>query len=94
MAGNYTHMAALGTLVIASHPSILRGININTKGATANTLTLFDNAGAASGAIVAVIDTTAGPASYYFGSTGAQLDNGLTAVMATGTAADVTFIFD
>jgi hypothetical protein len=93
MSANYAHLAANATVNVAKNPCTLYSVTINTKGAASNTLTLYDNASAGSGTIIAVIDTTAGPSSYQFGATGIQLGNGLTAVMATGTTADVTIAF-
>jgi len=60
---------------------------INSKGATANTLTLYDNATAASGTVIAVIDTTSNVGDIQYEI---LAKNGITAIMAAGTAADVT----
>jgi hypothetical protein len=87
IGGNYTHLNANGTVTIQAQ--ILVGVIFNTKGAAANVLTLRD--GSASGTIIAVIDTTAPTAGWLH--YGAQLLGGaLIAVLATGTAADVTII--
>lgn len=85
--GNYTHIAANGTTPITAQ--VLVGLQINTKGAAANVLTLRD--GDVNGLIIAVIDTVTPSAGWLH--YGAQLLNGkVTAVLATGTAADVTII--
>ncbi len=87
-AGSYSfsHLNANGTTVIRTGAGMLGNVTINTKGATANTLTLYDNT-AASGTVIAVIDTTAQVQVLNFE---VAFATGLTAVLATGTAADVT----
>jgi hypothetical protein len=82
----FVHLNANGTTVVQAGAGVLQGININTKGASANTLTLYDNT-AASGTVIAVIDTTGGTAALRFD---VKFATGLTAVLATGTAADIT----
>jgi hypothetical protein len=89
-ANNYAHLNANATTVLANTSCILAGVTINTKGATANTLTLYDNT-AGSGAVIAVIDTTANVGFIQFQNI--LCKNGLTAVIASGTAADVTIAF-
>lgn len=82
----YTHLNALGTTTIKSGAGTLRGVTINTKGATANTCTIYDNT-AGSGTVIAVIDTTREQAFYPFD---VQFGTGLTIVLAAGTSADIT----
>jgi hypothetical protein len=77
------------TTVVKTGSGHLHAVCINTKGATANTLTLFDNT-AGSGTKLGTFDTTA--------ATGCLLLDvvfltGLTAVTAAGTAADLTLSF-
>lgn len=81
-----THIAADGTTAIASQTIYLSHVTINTKGALANTVTLYDGT-VAQGVILAIIDTTVSIGTLLYDVT---LMNGLTVVMATGTAADVT----
>lgn len=74
---------------IKTTPGTVAGISINTKGATANLLTLFDGTGG-SAKTIAVIDTTSAVESidlFYcrFGS--------LYYTLAGGTAADVTVYY-
>lgn len=84
----YTHLNTNATTTISSGDTRLFLVTINTIGATANVLTLSDTT---TGAVIAVIDTTrAGIAFYDFG--GIRVSGGVKAVMATGTAADVTII--
>lgn len=89
MAKQYVNISTNQTLVIKQVPGVLGHVVINTKGASANVLTLYDNT-AASGTVIAVIDTTdSTPREYNL-----SLQKGLTAVLATGTAADVTITFE
>jgi hypothetical protein len=83
---NYTHLSGNGTTTLKGGSGGLFGVTVNTKGASGNTLTLYDNTGA-SGTVIAVIDTTAQVGVLNFG---VGFSTGLTAVLATGTAADVT----
>jgi len=82
--------ANAATTVIKSGPGTLIRVCINTKGASSNILTLYDNASAASGTKIATIDTTTAVGTLTY-----ELDflNGLTVGLATGTAADVTISF-
>lgn len=87
----YARITANGTTPIKySGMTKLNWVIINTKGASSNVLTLRD--GAADGKIVGVIDTTGGLGSLNYG--GMLLSNGLTAVTATGTCADITITYD
>lgn len=83
---SFSNLAANATTTIKSGPGVLAWVSINTKGATGNTLTIYDNT-AASGTKIATIDTTAQLGQIYFGVT---FSTGLTVVSATGTAADFT----
>lgn len=87
----YARLTANGTTPVKySGATKLNKIIINTKGASSNTLTVRD--GAADGIIVAVIDTTTSIGTINFGDV--LLKYGLTLVSATGTAPDVTVIYD
>jgi hypothetical protein len=83
---SYQNLNANGTTVIKSAPGWLHSLTINTKGASGNTATIYDNT-AASGTKIATIDTTAQIQSLLFD---AAFTTGLTIVLATGTAADLT----
>lgn len=72
-----------------SQAGILRRIVINTKGATGNTLTIYDNT-SASGTKIGTIDTTVSPGAINFEC---NFSTGLTVVTATGTCADVTVVY-
>ena len=84
------NLTANGTTTILAEPGKLGKVVINKVGATANTLTLYDNT-AASGTVIATIDTTiaAAPTREYH----CRCAVGLTAVLAAGTSADVTITF-
>ncbi|HEY7309450.1 MAG TPA: hypothetical protein VH643_08845 [Gemmataceae bacterium] len=85
-AFNYTHLNANGTTTIKSGPGMLHTLTINIKGATGNTITLYDNT-SASGTVIAVVDPTQNLITLDFD---VAFVNGLTVVLATGTAADIT----
>ena len=75
---------------IKSGAGILHRVCVNTKGASANTATLYDNT-TATGTIIAVIDTTTANVAcmdYDLGFT-----TGLSVLTATGTAADLTIVY-
>lgn len=83
----FTHIAAgTATTTVVSRNGTLHGITINTKGATGNTLTVYDNT-AGSGTVIAIIDTTGATANLIYD---VQFVNGLTVVSASGTGADLT----
>jgi hypothetical protein len=85
-AFNYTHLAANGTTVIKSSGGMLHTITINIKGSSSNTITVYDNT-SGSGTVIAVIDPTANLVTLDFD---VQFNTGLTLVIATGTAGDIT----
>lgn len=85
----YNHQNANGTTVIKSGPGVLASVTINTKGASSNTLTVYDNT-AGSGTVIAVIDTTTALGTIPYDII---YNTGLTIVLATGTAADVTVAY-
>lgn len=82
----FTRINTNTTTVVKSGAGSLQNFTINTKGASANTATLYDNT-SASGTIIAVIDTTSANQSLFYN---VAFNNGLTIVTATGTAPDVT----
>ncbi len=87
--GKATNLNSNATTVVQSVPCVLKRVTINKKGASSNTLTLYDNASAGSGTVIAVIDTTTSPMTLDFDCI---CKNGLTAVMGTGTSADITVV--
>lgn len=84
----YINITSNTSTQIKSGPGFLHQVVISTKGATGNTLKLFDNT-ACSGAAIATIDTTAGVDHLY----DVQFNTGLCALSATGTAGDFTISF-
>lgn len=85
-AFNCTHLNALGTTTLKSGPGVLHTLVLNSKGASGNTLTLYDST-SGSGTVLAVVDATQNVASLTYD---VNFTTGLTAVLATGTAADVS----
>lgn len=75
-------------LTLKSGAGTLHSVTINTAGAAANVLTLYDNT-AASGTKIATIDTTTARTLTY----DLAFATGLEAVVATGTAADITVTY-
>jgi hypothetical protein len=84
---NYTHLSANGTTTIKSGGGLLHTITINAPGPGGNTLTVYDNT-AGSGTVIAALSTNVGyPVTLLYDL---QFTTGLTVVLATGQAADVT----
>lgn len=89
-ANSYKHISAnTGGVAVCANACVLKRVTINTKGATSNLLTLFDNPSAASGNVIAAIDTTTGVDSLEYD---VQCLTGLFAVLAAGTPADLTIV--
>jgi len=89
---SYQNVAAgTATTVVKSGAGTLVSITINTKGASSNTLTVYDNT-AASGTKIATIDTTGASTTLFFGN-GVAFATGLTCASATGTGADYTVAY-
>jgi len=87
----YVRIAAgLATTIVKYGPGTIKRININTHGAGANTLTVYDNI-AASGTVIALIDTVAAGEEKEYN---AEFFTGLTVVSATGTGADLTIEYE
>jgi hypothetical protein len=82
----YTHIAANGTTALTTKAGFLHAVTINTKGASSNVLTLTDPNAPGGSATIAVIDTTSQVTTLRFDISFSSL----TAVLGTGTAADVT----
>jgi hypothetical protein len=91
----YAHANANGTFPVVTFPGKLRGVTVNTKGASSNTLTLYEGNTAAVTAetapVIAVIDTTANVGTLFYDVVTMA---GVTGVLATGTAADVTVVVE
>jgi len=89
-ADSYRNITTNTTTTVKSGAGTLVRIVINSKGAAANTATIYDNV-AASGTRIGTLDTVSGAlASIEYGCAFAT---GLTIVTATGTAADLTVVY-
>lgn len=77
------------TTTVQTGPTCFRSVTINTKGASANTLTIYDGT-AATGIKIATIDTTAAQVTLTYN---VQCLTSLTCVSATGTGADYTVVY-
>lgn len=88
---DYEYISTNTTTTVKSGAGHLKAITVGTKGASSNTMTVYDNT-AGSGDIIAVIDTTGGSAEQTF-HFDCEFTNGLTIVTATGTAAKATIIY-
>lgn len=92
--GTYLHVSAntaAGGAVVSPNPgAILIRVVINTVGSASNQLTIYDGQ-STSGKVVAVVNTTnnAIPALEY----GIVAPGGLWYTLLTGTAADLTFVY-
>ena len=85
-AFNYANLSANGATTLSTAPVLLHSVVVNALGAASNTLTLSDGANT-----IATIDTTqTGMALRLYD---VQCRSGLTATLATGTAANVTICF-
>ncbi len=85
----FSNITTNTTTTVKSGAGILHKVCINTKGASANTATIFDNT-AGSGTKMGTLDTTADTACKVYD---AAFATGLTVVTATGTAADLTVVY-
>jgi Tfp pilus tip-associated adhesin PilY1 len=89
LAFGYNHITTNTTTTVKKGSGVLHAIVINTKGASANTVTIYDNTSASS-PVIAVLDSTSAVGSLNFD---AYFSTGLTIVTATGTAPDMTVIY-
>ena len=79
----YSHLAANATTTVKTGSGVLHSISINTKGASANVITVYDNT-AGSGTAIAIIDSTAAIGTLFYD---VVFNTGLTIVIGMGTAA-------
>lgn len=89
LAFGYKNITTNTTTTVKGGSGILHAIVINTKGATANTATIFDNT-TNSGTKIGTMDTTTGVGTILYD---ARFGTGLTIVTASGTAPDMTVVF-
>lgn len=86
VGGTAANITTNTTTTVKTGAGVLNSISINTKGASSNTATIYDNT-AGSGTKLGTIDTTAAIGQINYGI---AFSTGLTIVTATGTAADLT----
>lgn len=86
---SYASITSNATTTVKSGAGFLHRIVINTKGASSNTATIYDNT-AGSGTKIGTLDTTGGTASLTYNC---AFSTGLTIVTSTGTSADLTVIY-
>lgn len=84
-----TPMTTNTTSLIRTGATLLHGITINTKGASSNTIKIYDGT-SASGTLKATIDSTVTVGLWAYDMV---LDTGLFVAVATGTAADITVLW-
>lgn len=87
---NYLNINSNATTVVKKGRGVLVGITVNTAGASANTVTIYDNT-AASGTKIGSVGAPLAVGFYNFGNL--QFTTGLTIVTATGTAPDMTVVY-
>lgn len=88
---NFANINTNTTTILKLGAGTLRRIIINTNGATNNIATVYDNT-AGSGTLIATINTTAAVGGVF--EYNLDFSVGLTIVTATGTAANITVIYD
>ena len=86
--GKYTYIPGNSTVVVSDIPCTLISVNINNQGSGGNTLTIYDNT-SASGTPMAVIDTSEAKDTINYSCI---MKVGCTAVLATGTTANITIV--
>ncbi len=86
---SYSNISTNATTAVKASAGTLHSITINTKGASSNVATVYDNT-AGSGTKIATLDTTLGQSTLVYDIAFAT---GLTIVTATGTAADLTVAY-
>lgn len=86
---SFSNITTNTTTTVKSGAGFLHTVCVNTKGATANTATIYNNT-AGSGTKIGTLDTTASVGCQTYD---AAFSTGLTIVTATGTAADLTVTY-
>lgn len=86
---SFHRSASNATTTIKSGAGVLKRVTVNTLGSASNTCTIYDNT-AGSGTIIAVIDPTLAQGTFEYDLV---FSTGLTIVTATGSAADLTLVY-
>lgn len=87
---HYAHITSNTTTVCKRGGGTIHRITINAKGGNNNTATIYDNT-AASGTVIGVLDTTTSLQAIEYDL---DFQTGLTIVTATGSAPDITVVYD
>ncbi|MBI1198383.1 MAG: hypothetical protein GC203_11020 [Phenylobacterium sp.] len=87
---SFRHVTTNTSTDVKTSAGILHKVVINTAGASSNTLTLYNDTTGGTSNAIAVIDTTSGIDTLAYDL---HFGNGLQAVTATGTAADITIVY-
>lgn len=86
---SYSHISTNTSTQVKSAAGYLMGISINTAGASANTITLYDNTSCATTVIGVIDGTVIGNVDLH----GLKFATGLCITTATGTAPDLTVVY-
>ena len=86
---SFHRSASNATTTIKSGAGVLKRVTVNKLGSASNTCTIYNNT-AGSGTIIAVIDTTLAQGTFEYALV---FSTGLTIVTATGSAADLTLVY-
>lgn len=86
---NYKNINTNTTTVVKSGPGVLKRIVVNKDGNTSNTCTIYDNT-SGTGTIIGTIDPVNAQIVFEYD---VVFNTGLTIVTATGTAADLTIVY-
>ncbi len=86
---SYSHISTNTSTQVKSAAGYLMGISVNTAGASANTITLYNNTSCATTVIGVIDGTIAGNIDLH----GLKFATGLCITTATGTAPDLTVVY-
>jgi len=87
---NYRRINANGTTTLQTGGGVLRSVTIAVVGAAANVLTIYDNTAGSGTVILNASTVLTAPCTW---TLDAGFNTGLTVVLATGTAADITVTY-
>lgn len=86
----YTRISTNTTTAVKASRGVFLALVINAAGTATNRAIIYDSV-AASGTIIAIVDTTVAPQTFYYN---VQTRNGLTVVTTAGTPAELTVVSD
>lgn len=87
---SYSHITTNASTQVYTGIGSLHGISINTKGASANTITVYDDTDCSTVPVMGVIDSTSNVQTLIYDI---GFNTGLCIKTATGTAPDLTVIY-